>query len=481
MFVNASLAGGQTAAGHVRTVQSFVMTHRPGAAHSLDTESPGYSWVRYETQADMPSYFTGSEGHHITVAGGTIVTRDNTGVGFYKCCNAPKYEQLWTWNVYGPDANGNPTVLVQTASNHQTTQIDAIGSPYPCWDGLFCGAQSVDFLPTWTLACSWKLGNYKSDAVYQYRDTASDVLGAPAIIFERTWTLGPSANALSLNVSKTRIRAGITYGRMFGSVQRPEGETATLTVHAYDCGALPYLTVTINREYIAQSGGHLHLDSNNNNPTVFDLLDIASPSGITDTSGTFTTTVKGMNIAGLLKLTATANWSGHNLASEPFGVYIGFNNLVEITAGPGYRLTGSTDAVDCAGGACDNHKYMNHFGAPQMQQFLSDMTALYAQLEGQPVVLGVNDISLPSGGLFDIDGNWTPSHWYHRIGCGVDIDGSDSNGNPIDETDLETVVGQLGGFRVNEGSIHFELKSSVQDQILVNAVWPYAAPVRAAQ
>ena len=34
----------------------------------------------------------------------------------------------------------------------------------------------------------------------------------------------------------------------------------------------------------------------------------------------------------------------------------------------------------------------------------------------------LNDISLPNGGLFDINPNWNPPHKSHRIGKDVDIE-----------------------------------------------------------
>lgn len=36
--------------------------------------------------------------------------------------------------------------------------------------------------------------------------------------------------------------------------------------------------------------------------------------------------------------------------------------------------------------------------------------------------LGINDMSLPWGGLFDICGDWEPGHDTHRIGTAVDMD-----------------------------------------------------------
>lgn len=44
--------------------------------------------------------------------------------------------------------------------------------------------------------------------------------------------------------------------------------------------------------------------------------------------------------------------------------------------------------------------------------------------EGQYIVLGINDMSLQSGGVFDICGDWNTvrKHTFHRVGLSVDID-----------------------------------------------------------
>ncbi|MGI0015222.1 MAG: hypothetical protein ACREBU_17545 [Nitrososphaera sp.] len=41
---------------------------------------------------------------------------------------------------------------------------------------------------------------------------------------------------------------------------------------------------------------------------------------------------------------------------------------------------------------------------------------------GQALVLGINDMSLFDGGLFDICNTWQRGHTYHRIGASVDVD-----------------------------------------------------------
>ncbi len=39
-----------------------------------------------------------------------------------------------------------------------------------------------------------------------------------------------------------------------------------------------------------------------------------------------------------------------------------------------------------------------------------------------PVVFGINDMSLPEGGIFDLDGTWAPPHADHRVGIEADVD-----------------------------------------------------------
>jgi hypothetical protein len=271
---------------------------------------------------------------------------------------------------------------------------------------------------------------------------------------------------------------------MFGAVQRPEGEKAKLTVTAYDCAPLANIPVTIRREYVPDSGGHLHLVSGNTTPPVEDILDIAAPSGVTNANGTYTTEVKGMNIAGHLKITAesTGVQPGVTVTSQPFGLHVGFNNLVTIAPLDepdlaGYlRLTGHNGAT-CTGTGCDNHRDLSHHAAPEMVGFLLDMAKEYNDTVG-PAVIGVNDISLPDGGVFDIDGNWAPSHWYHRIGCGVDIDKTALNPETgttvaLNIYKLTKIVEALGGMKVPEGPVHYELPADVQDAVLGNAGWSH--------
>ena len=436
-----------------------------------DIAASGYSWVRYETSADLPNFFTGSEGTHTAVATGETVARDNAAVGFYRCCFAPQYEQVWTWNVYAPDASGNPTVLFRSASNHQTT--DNFGNP--CWDGFFCGATSVDFLPFWNVDCTWKLGNYKSEAVYQFRSLQTDPLSTAAVIFQRTWKLGPSSNAVAISVDKNPIHPAVSdQDTGYTSLQRVAAATTTVRVRTADCNAAIGNVAFILRVETDDGGsGHVHIGSAGGRcgTTTADpgvpIDDVAmlaggstNPaggvmiSGTTDSSGNWSTTLTTGTVAGNLKLTAGTTGAflgGPPATSRLYTLKVGFIGLQEKV------LTPAETTYLYLTGQKDPHPF-NHYGSPELNDYIRILGAKYYVNWplGQRGQLGINDMSLVFGGLFDVCGRWVVPHQRHR--GGTDVDFSHAYLIPgiapppqVDGTVLKRVCREAGGFRVREG------------------------------
>ena len=82
----------------------------------------------------------------------------------------------------------------------------------------------------------------------------------------------------------------------------------------------------------------------------------------------------------------------------------------------------------------------NHYGTPEMLAILADLAVAVDSLDdGSRLV--VNDMSLPRGGLFDIEGNWIPSHVTHRVGLDADIQITTEN----DDTRDGIVIGPRTG------------------------------------
>jgi len=83
--------------------------------------------------------------------------------------------------------------------------------------------------------------------------------------------------------------------------------------------------------------------------------------------------------------------------------------------------------------------------------------------------MNFNDISLPRGGKFDIDGQWSANnkrHAFHRDGEGTDVNvaGGDTdiatgNQRTISREQFDRACTDSGGIVIQEGPLHCELGS----------------------
>jgi len=55
-------------------------------------------------------------------------------------------------------------------------------------------------------------------------------------------------------------------------------------------------------------------------------------------------------------------------------------------------------------------------------------------------IIYINDMSLPYGGLFDIQGNWRPPHDTHRTGRNADISGRGPGGTFLQEEMMKEII-----------------------------------------
>jgi hypothetical protein len=66
----------------------------------------------------------------------------------------------------------------------------------------------------------------------------------------------------------------------------------------------------------------------------------------------------------------------------------------------------------------DDH---NHWGVQAAVDSLQQIAIAWRQQFPQELILQINDVSLPYGGLFDVNGNWHRPHGTHRTGRDTDI------------------------------------------------------------
>ncbi|MHB2026128.1 MAG: hypothetical protein ACYCPQ_05770 [Elusimicrobiota bacterium] len=129
----------------------------------------------------------------------------------------------------------------------------------------------------------------------------------------------------------------------------------------------------------------------------------------------------------------------------------GFQSLTELTSS--YVLVGRT-----------SFHPENHWGMGHLINIIQIVAGQYNHQSG--LLLGINDMSLSMGGLFDIGGTWSPPHNSHREGTSVDVDtlpyiktGNNSQRSNADKnypSDMITLFEQDGCGQCPEATIHFE-------------------------
>ena len=171
------------------------------------------------------------------------------------------------------------------------------------------------------------------------------------------------------------------------------------------------------------------------------------------------------------KFLIMAKWESDTTVFDTVNIQVKVPGFVEFETGDSWRLTGNTSTWGL------NHP-RNHWCTQKMKDSLEAVLkdfydwAQSKNYDGIGVNLGINDMSLQWGGLFDISGDWiidfptTLSHSFHRVGLSVDIDnaglktippkGSDKDPELTGlGKDLVIIMKNRGGKIYNEGPIHF--------------------------
>ncbi len=251
-------------------------------------------------------------------------------------------------------------------------------------------------------------------------------------------------------------------------------DSAQLTVSVLDtlCPtvAVPNVPVQAQLTYVADSGGHTHSPPPALSDVFQKVLTVAPQGGATfDASQGLLSGVTGWDgtvRATLVPGPATADFTV--AASSPAGGtpsngWIALDpglGLVAVAAEPGSFLSGGA-GQQCGNQAwCDNHAN-NHYLSPAVLPHVQSFVAAVSQLTDGKILVGLDDMSLVRGGIFDLEGNFQPSHFLHRQGHDVDIAWVQvvSTGAFLSAHDYEAKIlkaaKSAGGERVIEGPIHF--------------------------
>ncbi len=210
-------------------------------------------------------------------------------------------------------------------------------------------------------------------------------------------------------------------------------------------------------EAVKDSGEHIE-----SNHTGTRQTGSVSPSLITfpaGSSGAATVVYTSTEVSGVEKIIAEVVDDKESKCESPVRVRV--PGLFDLGLGGSYRLTGNT-------GRAAIHPN-NHYGTGSTVVRTHYMANdFYEQFNA---TLGINNMSLSGGGLFDIDGDWDTPHDWHRKGTSVDIDRcamptNKNNPNPrgdcpngwiqVNRANIEEICKYYGGYLENEPTIHCE-------------------------
>ncbi len=286
------------------------------------------------------------------------------------------------------------------------------------------------------------------------------------------WKINLSYNATLLSAEQftlisTGARADVTLDpplitprvRGGGGIPNIVPGVTTVTVRVSDSGCpnlpIPGVAVTLDSETVPGSGGHAHLG------TRIGTGKFSAESGTTDRNGLLTGITYTAGLVGLeenIIATPAGQSASPGTARLTIAVQAAGITLLPLAQSPSlYEQRQSA-------GAKQLHP-MNNYGTPDVvlrripmiaEQFLRERQSA----TGKTSVVSINDISLPSGGVFDINGALENDtlHVSHEIGVDFDVNSTDSTLTPLTGKELkalrELAEGSVGGCRYIH-AIHF--------------------------
>jgi hypothetical protein len=264
------------------------------------------------------------------------------------------------------------------------------------------------------------------------------------IVDHAPWTIWPHLPPQSNGRSRGADRPGYDPKRSF-------------TIEVRNSSGQPIINeeVEIKAEFVPFTGGHEHNSPSlqpNRQGTFYGQARSGNPvTGLmTDADGRVVIdSLIASQVSGVYLVTAS-------LASNPevkdtVHLSVRVPGLVPLPYGANYVLIGKFGEP----GVTSRH-VENHNGSENLNAKVSILAE--SVFNDSSYVLRINDVSLPSGGLFDINNNWSTPHSGHRVGVDVDIDDVDASGKPVNPKYFQEKVENPPFFArlVNEGN-HFHI------------------------
>jgi hypothetical protein len=157
---------------------------------------------------------------------------------------------------------------------------------------------------------------------------------------------------------------------------------------------------------------------------------VTTYSGLTDTNGRISLRYLSSGFGGVDSVICNVTGTRDTVRRV---ISLVVRGLELLTEGDHYDLIGAYGEP----GVHSEH-HTNHYGTERLRQGIIALAdSLYAR---SGLKLRINDMSLESGGPFDILNQWNTPHQLHREGCSVDIDEKYSNLSVIPELTFRKIL-----------------------------------------
>jgi len=171
----------------------------------------------------------------------------------------------------------------------------------------------------------------------------------------------------------------------------------------------PDVNIEISVDTVSFSGGHRHHDDDRPQGILIGSENSGTTiTGITDDIG-LQFTYNSPSPSGEHKLKVKC-LNKECVLKGPSTLWVGIKDLVSIPPSASYGFVGDTVSHPD-----------NHYLSSEMIIKVTSLAGVYNSIFPSDPILQFNDASLERGGLFDINQNWSPSHYEHRKGTVIDI------------------------------------------------------------
>ena len=186
--------------------------------------------------------------------------------------------------------------------------------------------------------------------------------------------------------------------------------------------------IDIKAKWVEESGGHVHADDGAPlSPPQQELgvFEAGTEQGegeiteVTDGEGEIRMSYQAPAFGGKLLITAETTLDGAVVSATSDTLHIRVPNLVRLPDSEDYTKVGGT--INHQGPPLFAGKDNNHWGIEAVVDSLQQIASSWREEFPNEERLQINDMSLPTGGRFDVAGTWAGSHITHRTGRDVDV------------------------------------------------------------